>query len=222
MSIHYSSTPPVLQRMIMFLLCGMITYLMALSMRHLRSLWTVQRRSLRLILSLQKPLEQRDFDQALRLCQRAEDSPMARLLSAALQTYAALRGRRGLAGDLQRTVESQKMRLLSPLRSELSGLAMIAVLAPGVGMFATVVGMVNVLTTVPLVSAGTVAAGFGQALNMTAAGLIVAVTALAAYGYLRGAVDALGRELDEVSGELITVLLRPTPALYSYRSAPRC
>ena len=126
----------------------------------------------------------------------AHNSPHRRLLRAALKYIARpAESLVALLGD-----EAKGLRWEAEHR--LSGLGTIANIAPFIGLFGTVVGIIRAFHAIALkASAGpsVVASGISEALVSTAAGLIVAVPAVVAYNYFLKRSRRLGLELERVT-----------------------
>lgn len=86
-------------------------------------------------------------------------------------------------------------------------LAIIATVAPIVGLLGTVVGMIEAFQVLAFsgseVDPGLLAGGISKALINTAAGLCVALPALAAYHFFKYRVAAFGLELERQAGMLL-------------------
>lgn len=97
--------------------------------------------------------------------------------------------------EVEKSVEDALVDQSSRMLRRIDYLAMIANLAPMVGLLGTVTGMIfafrQVAATRGAAGAGDLAEGIYQALVTTVGGLLVAIPALAASGVLRNRVDAL-------------------------------
>src|SRR5271165_5504729 len=85
------------------------------------------------------------------------------------------------------------------LNRGLTSLATIASLAPFVGLFGTVLGIMNSFRVIGasthLTGFGAVAHGIAESLGTTALGLLVAIPAVWFYHYLRGQLEAFDAEM---------------------------
>ena len=108
-----------------------------------------------------------------------------------------------------RSMESSVKRTHGELKKGLSGLATIGATAPFVGLFGTVLGIINAFrgsgATRATVIAST-AGGISEALVTTGLGLLVAVPSVWAYNYLSSRLELFDMEmnhsLDDVSAYL--------------------
>lgn len=128
-------------------------------------------------------------------------SYLGRLMSAALGE--ATFGYNAMARVIEDAGEAETRRLLRPVEY----LNVVGNLAPMIGLFGTVYGMIEAFEA--LVASGgkpdpaTLAAGIGTALITTFWGLVVAMPALAAYALIRNKIDALTSEGITVAADLI-------------------
>ena len=140
-----------------------------------------------------------DFDSASSVCERY-DSPLARVLRAGLA-----RRRLGL-GEMERAMVGAGQHESTVLSRNLRGLGVIANLAPMLGLFGTVVGMIRAFDVISRAGTGNpnlVAEGISEALLTTAAGLLIGIPALAAYHFFR---SRSGRLLFEMESIALTLL----------------
>ena len=101
------------------------------------------------------------------------------------------------------------------LKRGVSALATIGSTAPFVGLFGTVVGIINAFKTMAAQKTpgiGAIAGGISEALVTTAIGLFVAVPAVWMFNYFTGRVDAFDVEMGNSSSELVDYFLKRTQA----------
>jgi biopolymer transport protein ExbB len=112
--------------------------------------------------------------------------------------------------DLERILATSRQEALGELRRGLWVLGTIGSLAPFVGLFGTVVGIMKAFRQIALEGSGgfaVVAAGISEALIATAVGLGVAIVALAFYNYLQVRVGNIGNTYARASERLVQALL---------------
>lgn len=106
-----------------------------------------------------------------------------------------------LAGDIAGRDMRQHLQRAYPI-------AIVATLAPLLGLLGTVIGMIESFEVVSVVGsmgdASVLAGSISKALVTTAAGLIIAVPALAFYHYIKGRTVALTLQLEEDVNEVLT------------------
>jgi biopolymer transport protein ExbB/biopolymer transport protein TolQ len=97
------------------------------------------------------------------------------------------------------------------MKRGLSGLATIGSTAPFVGLFGTVVGIINAFKGISSQKAtglSAVAGGISEALVTTALGLFVAIPAVMMFNYFTNRVEAFDVEMGNSSSELIDYFLK--------------
>lgn len=127
-------------------------------------------------------------------------------------------------------VEAEAMRAgsleLQQLEKHLGALSFIAQAAPLLGLLGTVLGMVELFmslqgTGAASVDAALLASGIWKALLTTAAGLVVAVPALAAYSYLNSRTDSFRLVLRDSIERVLTMLPVPDQAETQIAPGPK-
>jgi biopolymer transport protein ExbB/biopolymer transport protein TolQ len=116
------------------------------------------------------------------------------------------------------TIESSKRALdraqaivHAELNRGLSGLATIGSTAPFVGLFGTVVGIINAfkgISTEKSTGLGAVAGGISEALVATAIGLFVAIPAVWMFNFFTEKIAAFDVEMGNSSSELIDYFIK--------------
>src|SRR3989338_2367591 len=130
------------------------------------------------------------------------DRHLAKVVTAGLQEFQAHQSGAEISGE---EIESSKRALdrasaivHAELKRGLSGLATIGATAPFVGLFGTVVGIINAFKGIAAEKAtglAAVAGGISEALVATAIGLFVAIPAVWAYNYFTSQVEAFDVEM---------------------------
>jgi biopolymer transport protein ExbB/biopolymer transport protein TolQ len=111
----------------------------------------------------------------------------------------------------QRALERAEAIVHAELKRGISGLATIGSTAPFVGLFGTVVGIINAfkgISTEKSTGLGAVAGGISEALVTTAIGLFVAIPAVWMFNYFTGKIEAFDVEMGNSSSELIDYFLK--------------
>lgn len=141
------------------------------------------------------------------------DSPLAPVVDAASEAFMKKSSQLGaldLVVGINRAVERSIERQTCVLKKGLGGLATIASTAPFVGLFGTVLGIINSFHSMSETGSGglsTVSAGISEALVVTAFGLLVAIPSVALYNYFTGLVDKLVVDMDEVASEMVEAVV---------------
>ncbi len=155
-----------------------------------------------LVLASERSWSRGDFDEAVRVCDRF-DVPFARILRAGLS-----RRHMGL-GEMERALFGSGQHESTTLSRNLRGLGVIANLAPMLGLFGTVVGMIRAFNVISLEGTGNpnlVAEGISEALLTTAAGLLVGIPTLAVYHFFRARGEKFLFEMESVALHLLQEL----------------
>lgn len=143
------------------------------------------------------------LERGLDLC-RARPSPLARIMQIAL-------GRWSLPPlEREKAVEDAGLREVRRLSANLRPLAVIAVIAPLLGLLGTVWGIILAFYAIAEHSAQgrpeLLAGGISQALITTAAGLVVAIPSQAAFFWLKGRVERFTGSVEDLYDELSQAL----------------
>jgi orotidine-5'-phosphate decarboxylase len=128
----------------------------------------------------------------------------------ALAARTAAGGRFGAVGAVVgATWPKQLDDLRAGLRRGFGAVASTGSIAPFVGLFGTVVGIISAFEGIAKTGSGglgSVSAGIAEALVVTAYGLAVAIPAVLAFNYLSALADEMERALTSASGELLDLL----------------
>jgi biopolymer transport protein ExbB/biopolymer transport protein TolQ len=155
------------------------------------------------------------IDEAISIAEQNKRSHLAKVVTAGLQEFQAHQVSAEISGE---TIEASKRALEraaaivhAELKRGVSGLATIGSTAPFVGLFGTVVGIINAfkgIQTQKSAGLGAVAGGIAEALVTTAVGLFVAVPAVWVYNYFTSKIEAFDVEMDNSSSELIDYFIK--------------
>src|SRR5947199_10014006 len=166
--------------------------------------------SLKLLGALSNVLTKGDYQQAIDITKKYKESNLAKVISAGLLEFeAARRDRRN--SDPEVPVEAARqgmdrtaMITVAELKENLGVLATIGATAPFVGLFGTVVGIINAFSKMATSGGGiaSVSAGISEALVTTAFGLFVAIPAGLAYNYFQNRIDRFTVEMSNSGSEM--------------------
>jgi biopolymer transport protein ExbB len=212
----------ILARIVVLLLLVMSVYSLWVMIDRFAVFSKARRYSLAFVLALRERLAKKDLNGALKLSKADPQSPIARVICEALTEY-----RDGLdamhqvgpdeIGDfdvvdaVNRAIDRVKEREIANLKKGLGGLASISSAAPFIGLFGTVVGIINAFRSMAASGQGglgAVSAGIAEALFTTAVGLVVAIPAVMVFNYFTNAIEAFVVDMNDVSSELISYVLR--------------
>jgi len=139
-------------------------------------------------------------------------SPLAQVFEDVYETYKRTTGGSGPPRNLtplERTAQTAASEAITALERKLTWLATIAQTAPFVGLFGTVMGVVDAFHGLGSAGAATlraVAPGISEALITTAAGLFVAVPAVVAYKQFTARIRIFASATDDFCRELLNSL----------------
>jgi biopolymer transport protein ExbB/TolQ len=181
-----------------------------------------KRHSLNFVLALRDRMAKRDLNGALNLSKADPQSPIAKVIYEALTEYrdgldAIAKtgpdevGEFDVVDAVNRAIDRVKEREVANMKKGLGGLGSISSAAPFIGLFGTVVGIINAFRSMASSGQGglgAVSAGISEALVTTAAGLLVAIPAVMAYNYFTNTIEQFVVDMNDVSSELISYVLR--------------
>jgi biopolymer transport protein ExbB/biopolymer transport protein TolQ len=161
-------------------------------------------------------LREGKLDEAIRVAERNKKSHLAKVVTAGLQEFKAHGESTEIPGEQieasKRALERAEAIVHSELKRGLGGLATIGSTAPFVGLFGTVIGILNAFRRMSeqkgATGIGVVAGGISEALVTTALGLFVAIPAVMMFNYFTGKVEAFDVEMDNSSSELVDYFLK--------------
>jgi biopolymer transport protein TolQ len=139
-------------------------------------------------------------------------SPLAQVFEDVYETYKRVTGGSGppkSLAPLERTAQTAASEAVTALERRMTWLATIGSTSPFVGLFGTVMGVVEAFHGIATGGAGSikaVAPGIADALITTAAGLFVAVPAVVAYNQFTARIRVFAAAIDDFCRELLTSL----------------
>ncbi len=162
-------------------------------------------------------LREGKLDEAIKIADRYKKSHLAKVVVAGLQEFRAHQMSSEIPGEdiesSKRALERASAIVHAELKRGIPNLATIGATAPFVGLFGTVVGIINAfkgISTEKSTGLGAVAGGISEALVATAIGLFVAVPAVWMYNIFTSRIEAFDVEMDNSSSELIDYFLKRT------------
>jgi biopolymer transport protein TolQ len=139
-------------------------------------------------------------------------SPLAQVFEDVYETYKRQTGGSGPPRNLtplERSAQTAASEAVTNLERRMTGLATVASTTVYVGLFGTVVGIIDAFHGLGTAGAATlraVAPGISEALITTAAGLFVAIPALVAYNQLSARIRVFANATDDFCRELLNSL----------------
>ena len=165
-------------------------------------------------------LREGKLDEAIKIADRYKKSHLAKVVVAGLQEFQAHQVSTEIPGEeieaSRRALDRSEAIVHAELKRGVSGLATIGSTAPFVGLFGTVVGIINAFMGISLnksTGLGAVAGGISEALVTTAIGLFVALPAVWAFNYFTNKIEAFDVDMGNSSSELIDYFLNRSQQL---------
>jgi len=160
-------------------------------------------------------LREGKLDEAVKIADRYKKSHLAKVVVAGLQEFQAHQLSSEIPGEeieaSKRALERAEAIVHAELKRGVSGLATIGSTAPFVGLFGTVVGIINAFKGISnnkSTGLGAVAGGISEALVTTAIGLFVAIPAVWMFNFFTNKIEAFDVEMGNSSSELIDYFLK--------------
>jgi biopolymer transport protein ExbB len=148
-----------------------------------------------------KELKQRGVSDGM-LAKLAESSPLGRIFAAGLKNI------KSPPEVMKESIEEAGRSVTHDLERFLTTLGTIASISPLLGLFGTVVGMIEIFGSQTAVgnSPAVLAHGISVALYNTAFGLIVAIPSMIAYRHFRAQIDSLSIEMELQAVKLVEIV----------------
>jgi biopolymer transport protein ExbB/biopolymer transport protein TolQ len=160
-------------------------------------------------------LREGKLDEAIKIADRYKKSHLAKVVVAGLQEFRAHQLSTEIPGEeieaSKRALERAEAIVHAELKRGVSTLATIGSTAPFVGLFGTVVGIINAfkgISSEKSTGLGAVAGGISEALVATAIGLFVAIPAVMVFNYFTTQIETFDVEMGNSSSELIDYFLK--------------
>src|SRR5262252_7217037 len=156
--------------------------------------------------TMQKCILAGDIAKAVKMCSAA-NAPLARIVQAGLVKV------NRPDEEVQAAMDEAALREVPKIASRTGYLALLSNLAMLSGLLGTVSGLIKSFGAVggesvdPSQKARILAEGISEAMNCTAFGLIVAITALIGYAVLNGKTQALEDDINEASVQVLNLVV---------------
>ncbi len=163
-------------------------------------------------------LKQDKLQDAIDASKKFKNSHVARVLSAGLYEFShdiksggsTIKGH-DMIEAAERAIEREALVTTADMKKGLSGLATIGTTAPFIGLFGTVIGIINAFRGMALTGSGGIAAvsaGIAEALVTTALGLFVAIPAVWMFNIFMNNIERFQVEMSNSSNELIDYFIK--------------
>lgn len=157
-----------------------------------------------LMSEIQKYLFASDLDGAIRVCNGAPDSSLAKVLKSGLQRASLDQA------EVQNAIDATSLEQIPRLERNLSYIALIANLATLLGLLGTIAGLIRSFSATaaadPAQRQAMLSAGIAEAMVATALGLMVAIFSMILHMILANKATRITDEIDEYSVKLMDLL----------------
>jgi len=198
-----------LAKLVAVFLIGMSVYSLGVFIERMMAFRAAKKQSIDYLPVATKALREGKYREAVEAAKRYPKSHLAKVLAAGLQQFLFEKEDQpshDAVESVRLAVERAAALTTAEMKKGLGGLATIGSTAPFVGLFGTVVGIINAFTGMAATGSGgigAVSAGISEALITTAVGLAVAIPAVWIFNYFTGLVEFFGIEMANSSSELI-------------------
>ncbi len=163
-------------------------------------------------------LKEDKLQEAIDSSKKYKQSHLARVVSAGLYEFQhdVTSGSSNIVGHdpieaAERAIEREALMTTADMRRGLSGLATIGTTAPFIGLFGTVIGIINAFRGMAMTGSGGIAAvstGIAEALVTTALGLFVAIPAVWLYNIFTNKIERFQVEMSNSASTLIDYFIK--------------
>ena len=156
-----------------------------------------------------------EIEELIEAAQHHQNSHVAQVVSAGINEYHGVRQSGGdPAASLELVTTALRDSMSETLISLKKGLGMLATIgstAPFIGLFGTVVGIINAFQSIAATGSGgmsVVSGGIAEALVSTALGIFVAIPAVVAFNQFTGRIETFHVEMNRASSQLVNCLFK--------------
>ncbi|MFL6245784.1 MAG: MotA/TolQ/ExbB proton channel family protein [Thermoanaerobaculia bacterium] len=203
---------------VVILLAIMSIWSLTIAIERLWRFQKAKKESLQVAVGITPLLKQHKLAEAIAFAKdkKYRHSHLAKVLAAGLtefqyQSSEQLPADFDLVDSGKRAIERETLMTTAEMKKGLGNLATISTTAPFVGLFGTVVGIINAFRGMAISGSGglgAVSAGIAEALATTAFGLFVAVPAVWMYNYFLNKVERFNVEMSNASSQLIDYFIK--------------
>ena len=212
---HLWSQMGLLAKCVVILMFIMSAYSIGVMIDRLLAYSAARKQSRQFAPAVAGALREGKLEEAVKIADRYKKSHLAKVVVAGLQEFQAHQISSEIPGEeieaSKRALDRAQAIVHAELKRGVSGLATIGSTAPFVGLFGTVLGIINAfrgISTEKSTGLGAVAGGISEALVTTAIGLFVAIPAVWMYNYFTNKIEAFDVEMSNSSSELIDYFLK--------------
>ena len=199
--------------MVMLVLLLMSIYSLAVMFERYLIFKGATRQSREFVPKVSEMLKTSQLSEALQLSREYKKSHLAVVVNSGLQELTASNVKNPLR-KAKRALRRAAAMKSADLQRGLSSLATVGSTAPFVGLFGTVVGIINAFTKMneaQNAGIGVISGAIAEALITTAFGLVVAIPAVWMFNYFTNRVQVFALEMENSAEELIDFFLQQQP-----------
>ena len=203
----HNSGPTALTVLVILLLASIFSW--AIMISKWRSFLAAQAQSTKFVRAFRKSGR---LSEIAAVADQFRPSPLVSVFHEIHDEYQRQSGGRGTPPNpqaLERAAQTASSESLTQMEARMTWLATIAQSATFIGLFGTVMGIIDAFHGLGTAGAATlraVAPGISEALITTAAGLVVAVPALVGYNQLTARIREFGSRMDDFGRELLNAI----------------
>jgi len=206
----------MIARAVTLLLLVMSVYSLTVAVERALTYRKAKKESLDFARQVTQFLKQNRPQDAIAAARKYKNSHLAKVVAAGLLEFQNESQLSPLTGEdvieaARRAIERTSLITTADFKRGTGGLATIGATAPFVGLFGTVIGIINAFKVMALTGSGgigAVSAGIAEALVTTAFGLFVAIPAVWLYNYLSQKIERFQVEMSNSSSELIDFFIK--------------
>jgi biopolymer transport protein ExbB/biopolymer transport protein TolQ len=179
-----------------------------------RTFRAARRESVQFLPRFVRCLKEDKLQEAVEVSRAHKRSHLAKIMNAGVMEYLNEDERLAAHSRVEavtRALERSNALTSAEMKKGLGGLATIGSTAPFIGLFGTVVGIINAFQGIAASGSSGIAAvsaGISEALIATAIGLFVAIPAVMAFNYFTGTLERLQVEMTNSAAELLDFFLK--------------
>jgi len=200
---------------VVIVLLLMSIYIIAIGIERYMTYNSAKQQSRQFAPKVAQALKNNNIDEAINISDKHKNSHLAMVVSSGLKEFSAHQGNTEISGTEMEASKRALQRAIAvktaELKRGLSGLATVGSTAPFVGLFGTVIGIINAfqgMKAEETAGIAAVAGGISEALVTTAFGILVAVPAVWLFNYFTNKVSSFGVEMDNSASELIDYFIK--------------
>lgn len=208
----------IIAKGVVIILALMSIWSLGFAIERLIKFQRAKKESLRVALGVTPLLKQHKLEEAIKFAKdkKFRHSHLARVLSAGLTEFQYEQSQDLPEGfDIvesgKRAIERETLMTTAEMKKGLGNLATISTTAPFIGLFGTVIGIINSFRGMAASGSGglgAVSAGIAEALAATALGLAVAIPAVWLYNYFLNKIERFNVEMSNASSELVDYFIK--------------